>query len=166
MGFIDIILVIPILFGAFWGFKKGLIIEVASLIALGAGVYLGLKFSDLVSGWINDWMSEPNRYVNLIAFSLVFIAVVVLVFFFAKILEKGINLALLKPINKIFGAIFGLAKMVLLTGVFLIIVEGYIKESNPFTEEEKEKSLLYQPLLLVASKVIPEFNLSSLNLNE
>lgn len=166
MGFIDIILVIPILFGAFWGFKKGLIIEVASLIALGAGVYLGLKFSDLVSGWINDWMSEPNRYVNLIAFSLVFIAVVVLVFFFAKILEKGINLALLKPINKIFGAIFGLAKMVLLTGVFLIIIEGYIKESNPFTEEEKTNSLLYEPLLLVASKVIPEFNLSSLNLNE
>jgi membrane protein required for colicin V production len=157
MGFLDIVLVIPILFGAYMGFRKGLIIEVCSLIALGAGVYLGLKFSDLVAGWINSLMSEPSRYVNLIAFSIVFIAVVVLVFFLGKILERGINLAMLKPINKIFGAVFGLAKMVLFTGVILVIVDAYMKEADPFTKEEKKNSLLYEPLSSIATEAIPAF---------
>ena len=157
MAIIDIFIILPIIWGGFMGFKKGLIIEVCSLIALGAGVYLGLKFSDLVSGWINSAMTEPSPYVNLAAFSIVFIAVIVLVFFFAKILERGINLALLSPINKILGILFGALKFALLTGVLLLVVEGYSEQSNKFIHEQKEDSLLYEPFTLLAKEVIPAF---------
>jgi membrane protein required for colicin V production len=157
MAIIDIFIILPIIWGGFMGFKKGLIIEVCSVIALGAGVYLGLKFSDLVSGWINSAMSEPSPYVNLVAFTIVFIAVIVLVFFFGKILERGINLAMLSPINKILGIVFGVLKMALLTGVLLLIMEGYSEQSNKFIHEQKEDSLLYEPFTLLAKEVVPAF---------
>jgi membrane protein required for colicin V production len=166
MAIIDIFIILPLLWGGYMGYHKGLIIEVSSMIALGAGIYLGLKFSDLVSEWINSTMSEPSPYVNLIAFSIVFIAVIVLVFFFAKILERGINLAMLSPINKILGIFFGTGKMILLTGVLLLIMEGYSEQSNKFIHEQKEDSLLYEPFTNLAKGIIPAFYGSELLMNE
>ncbi len=166
MAIIDIFILLPLLWGGYMGYNKGLIIEVCSLIALGAGVYLGLKFSDLVSGWINSAMDEPSPYVNLVAFSIVFIAVIVLVFFFAKILERGINLAMLSPINKILGIIFGLGKMILLVGVLLLILESYSEQSTKFIHEQKEDSLLYEPFTDLAKEVIPAFYGSDLLLSD
>lgn len=166
MAIIDIFIILPILWGGFMGFKKGLIIEVCSLIALSAGVYLGLKFSDLVSGWINSAMNEPSPYVNLIAFTVVFIAVIILVLLFAKILERGINIAMLSPINKILGIIFGALKFALLTGVLLLVMEGYSEQSNKFIHEQKEDSLLYEPFTLLAKEVIPAFYGSELLLSD
>lgn len=157
MAVIDIFIIVPIIYGGYIGFKKGLIIELASLVALAAGIYLGMKFSDLISGWINSALSEPSPYVNLIAFTIVFIAVVVLIFFFAKILERGINMALLSPINKITGMIFGAAKMVLAVGIILIIMDGYSEQSTRFIATQKEDSLLYEPFTGLAKNVIPEF---------
>lgn len=165
MAIIDIFIIIPIIWGGFNGFKKGLIIEVASVIALAAGVYLGMKFSELVSGWIQNWMSEPSAYVNLISFSLVFIAVLILVFFFARILERGINLALLSPINKILGIVFGAAKMFLAVGILLILIDGYSEKSNDFIQSQKDNSLLYGPLTKTAKQVIPEFELNNVLIN-
>lgn len=158
MAIIDLFIIIPIIYGGFIGYKKGLIIEVASLVALVAGVYLGMKFSDLLSGWINSAMNEPSPYVNLISFSVVFITVIVLVFFFAKILERGINLALLSPINKILGAVFGAAKLALGVGVLLIIMDGYSEQSTKFIESQREDSLLYEPFTEMAESVVPEFD--------
>lgn len=166
MAIIDVFIILPIIWGGFMGFKKGLIIEVCSLIALGAGVYLGLKFSDLVSGWINSAMTVPSPYVNLVAFSIVFIAVILLVFFFAKILERGINLALLSPINKILGIVFGALKFALLTGVLLLVMEGYSEQSNKFIHDQKEDSLLYKPFTTLAKEVIPAFYGSELLMSD
>lgn len=157
MAVIDLFIIVPIIYGGYIGFKKGLIIELASLVALAAGIYLGMKFSDLISGWINSAMSTPSLYVNLIAFTIVFIAVVILIFFFAKILERGINMALLSPINKITGAVFGVAKMILAVGIILILMDGYSEQSTRFIASQKEDSLLYEPFTGLAMYVIPEF---------
>ncbi len=157
MAVIDIFIIVPIIYGGYIGFKKGLIIELASLVALAAGIYLGMKFSDLVSGWINSALSTPSPYVNLIAFTIVFIGVVILIFFFAKILERGINMALLSPINKITGAVFGVAKMILAVGIILILMDGYSEQSTRFIATQKEDSLLYEPFTALAKNVIPEF---------
>jgi membrane protein required for colicin V production len=158
MAIIDLFILIPLIYGGYIGFKKGLIIEIASLVALAAGVYLGMKFSDLISEWINAAMDNPSPYVNLIAFSIVFLGVIILVFFFAKILERGINLALLSPLNKILGAVFGTAKLALGVGIILIIMDGYSEQSTQFIESQREDSLLYEPFTEMAKSVVPEFD--------
>ena len=47
MNYFDIIFVIPLLWGAYKGFSKGFVLEIASFVALGLGVWGGLKFSYL-----------------------------------------------------------------------------------------------------------------------
>lgn len=50
MNYIDIILLLPLLYGAYRGFSRGLIIEVATLLGLLLGVYIAIKFSGYTGG--------------------------------------------------------------------------------------------------------------------
>ena len=47
MNYLDIIIAIPLVWGIVIGFKKGFVIEIASLIAILAGVYGSIHFSIL-----------------------------------------------------------------------------------------------------------------------
>jgi len=45
MNYLDIALVIPMVYGIVRGFSKGIVNEITSLAAIGIGVYLALNFS-------------------------------------------------------------------------------------------------------------------------
>ncbi|MCD8518789.1 MAG: CvpA family protein, partial [Flavobacterium sp.] len=48
MSFIDIVFAVLLGFAVYKGLKNGLFVEVASLVALVAGIYLAIKFSNLI----------------------------------------------------------------------------------------------------------------------
>ncbi len=163
MSLLDIILLVPLLFGAYLGFRKGLIIELCTLLALGGGIYIGIKFSDKVTRALSEWFSEPSPYLALVAFGLCFLAVVILVFFFGKWLERFMNLALMKPFNKLLGGVFGLAKTLLFLSVLLVLTDAWISQRNPeLSDSLKDSSLLYKPMTGLALRVIPALEYSSI----
>ena len=164
MNFLDIFLVAVILFDAYLGYRKGIVIEICTLAALLLGVYAGIKFSGIISGWINGLMSEPSKWVPLISFAICFITVVVLVFFIGKWLERFVKITALKPIDKILGAIFGLAKFIVLAGVFLLMITHHEPSSDLISDEQKESSLLYEPLTGLVTKYIPLVELEQLKI--
>ena len=77
-------------------------------------------------------------------------------------LEKAINLVQLKLVNKATGAVFGVAKIVLVISVLLVIVNSFDQKSNIVPKDLKENSLLYQPLSDVSLRVIPALKNSGL----
>ena len=144
MNFIDIIILVIVLFGGYLGFRKGLVIELSTLVALAGGTYAGLKFSAIVSNWVMQYSS--SEFVPLIAFGCCFLAVVILVFFLGKWLEKFVKITMLKPVDRILGGVFALGKYILLIAVLLIFIEKW-NTINPFIDEEmRNNSLLYGPL--------------------
>ena len=48
MNYIDIVILLFLLYGAFRGFSKGLIIEVATLAGLILGVFIAIRYSPLL----------------------------------------------------------------------------------------------------------------------
>lgn len=162
MFFLDIVLLVPILFGAYIGFRKGLIIEVCTLLAFGLGIYAGTKFSGMLCEYYTTAAGETPKYLPLIAFSVCFLAVVILVFFIGKWLERFVKLSLLKPIDKILGAVFGFIKMTLIIAVLLIIFDAYNQRKQILTEEQKNNSLLYKPLTDLAMNIIPALDKSGI----
>lgn len=58
MTILDGFLLLPLAYGAWRGFKKGLIIEVFTLLAIFVGIYLAVRFSDALSNKINDNVGE------------------------------------------------------------------------------------------------------------
>ena len=74
MNFLDIILIIPIAFGAWKGFKKGLIIELFTLLALLVGIYSAIHFSDYMVEVVESNFNTQAKYTPIIAFALTFIS--------------------------------------------------------------------------------------------
>ena len=50
MNYIDIVILLFLLYGAFRGFSKGLIIEVATLAGLILGVFIAIRYSPFTEG--------------------------------------------------------------------------------------------------------------------
>src|ERR1044072_8635976 len=75
VNFIDILILIPALWGFWRGFMKWVVMEVATLVAFFLGVWGGMKLSDLVAGWIRDGFDSQSPYIPLIAFAVVFVAI-------------------------------------------------------------------------------------------
>jgi membrane protein required for colicin V production len=160
MNYIDIFIAIVLIWFAYKGFSKGLIIELVSLLALGLGVYGGLKFSDIAAGYISG--NVDTEYIPIVSFTITFVIIVLVVFVIGKLIEKIINMVALKFINKLAGAFFGALKVALIMSVLLTIIESYDQKIGFIPKETKETSLFYYPLLEVSDKVLPEIEKNNL----
>ena len=155
MNYIDVAVAVPLIWGAYKGFTKGLIIELASIIALILGGYVGMHFSDITSKYLNQIITIEDSFMPIVSFSVTFIVVVLVVYLLAKILEKVINLVALKLINKISGSVFGIVKAAFIISLILILVESVDQRLELIPKETKENSLLYSPVKAIAPTIIP-----------
>src|SRR5579872_7334759 len=113
---VDIVLLVPILWGIYKGFRKGLIVELASILAIILGVWACSKFSDLVASFLGTYIHSEisSLYLSIISVIILFLGVVILVFFIAKRIQKLAEAIMLGIANRILGAIFGGFKWALL----------------------------------------------------
>ncbi len=128
MNVIDIIIVLIICYFGYRGYKNGLVRELASLIALVAGIFLSIRFSDFVTSFIENKVNLDPKFMPIIAFGVIFIAVVILVLVFSKVFDKILKIIKLQWLNKMLGIVFGLSKILLiLGGLFFLITEFIVK---------------------------------------
>ena len=162
MNYIDIILIIPLLWGAWKGFSKGLIIEVSSLAALVLGVWGGIHFSDFAAGLLTENFSFDERYLPIVSFALTFLVIVIAVYAIGKIVEKFVDVVALGFVNKLAGGAFGLAKVGLILSIILVIINSYDERLHFIPQDLKDDSLLYQPMTSTALTVVPALENSKL----
>lgn len=160
MNFLDIVICIPLVWGLYKGFSKGLILEAATIVAFGLGVWGGIHFSDFLAGYLHKHWNWNSPYLPIVSFALVFLGIIVLVFFFAKLVQRLTDSMALTAINKIGGAVFGALKFALIWSVVIFMLDA-VQESYPMISfKTKEESLLYKPLGKVAPALIPSLNKS------
>ena len=149
MNKIDIILAIPLIWGAIIGFKKGLILELASLVGLILGMFGALKFSNLTAEKLNQYVEVSTEWIGLLSFLLTFVAIVIAVFLLAKVLDKMLKIIALGFVNRLLGLLFGLIKYGLILSVLLYFFMN-LNEQFRFVEQDVfENSLLVKPIQLL-----------------
>ncbi len=166
MNLLDLVLIIPVAYGAWVGFKKGFVIEVATLLALVLGVWGAIVFSDYVGKSLAENTSIDGRYVAMTAFTITFFGIAIGIYFLGKLIEKSVNLVAMKPVNKIAGLSFGGLKWLFAISVVLVIVEAFDSQSSFVSADSKGKSLLYEPVKTVSLTSIPALGNSQLILKE
>lgn len=162
MNFIDILLLIPIGYAVYKGFKNGFIIEVCTLLALLVGIYAGIHFSDGTANLLKTSWNIHSEYLPVIAFTITFLGVGALVFFGGKMLEKVVDVASLTPLNKFLGILFALIKIFYLLSVFIVLLESYDEKGDFIKEETKQESLLYEPVKNLSLTTIPRIKESTI----
>jgi len=155
MNLIDIIIGALILFGLVRGLSKGLFVEVASLVALIAGVYGAIHFSDFAAGYLESRVEWDENLINITAFALTFIIIVIVIAMAGKALTKLADFAALGGINKILGGLFGALKTALILSVVLLVLH-LMDKAIPFVDDDDlESSMLYEPVRSIAPAIFP-----------
>jgi membrane protein required for colicin V production len=155
MNFIDILIIVPLIYAGYKGYKHGLIIEVFTLLALFVGLYAGIHFSDFIAEYLKTTFSWNSEYLPIISFTIIFLAIGAMVFFAGKTIEQMVKVVHLTPLNKFFGVFFSILKMTYFLSVLLVIAESYDEKGDFLPEEKKESSLLYKPVKAVSTTTIP-----------
>ncbi|MCG1035172.1 CvpA family protein [Polaribacter sargassicola] len=154
MNVFDIIIAASLLFGFTRGLMKGLFIEVASIVALVAGVYGAIHFSHFASYFLNRLTWKPE-YIHVAEFAITFVIIILIITLIGKGLTKAADFVSLGIVNKIAGGVFGFLKIGLILSVIFTFF-GKMNDKIPFLEAETlEKSLLYNPIKEVAPSLFP-----------
>ena len=158
MNYLDIIIAIILLVFGFKGLRKGLIIEVVTLLAFGVGIYGAMHFSDFTAARLQDVMEINPNYLNTIAFVLTFIILVVLVNLIGRLVSKAIKSLNLGFFDKLGGFLFGVLKGVLLCSTFVLVFNN-LQWTGIIKEEVRQKSYLYPYLEKTVPYIYKGFDL-------
>lgn len=155
INYFDIIVLIPVLWFGYKGFTKGFVIEIASVAALLLGLWGGIKLSSYLTVIMTDNFGWESAYNPLIAFGVVFIVIVIFVHLIARLIDKLVKSVSLSFFNRIAGALFGAAKVVLIISIIILMFNKVDERSDFITDEFKEGSLLYKPIAGIAPAILP-----------
>jgi len=142
MNIIDIIIIVPLIWGIYRGFSKGLIKELAQIGALFIGFWAGNKFSNYASEIISSYFNLNTQLIAIIAFAITFLLVITGVFIVAAIIEKTIKVIALGWANRLTGALFGVLKYLLIIGILFSLILKFDKSEIIISKKNKENSFL------------------------
>ncbi|OBX26340.1 membrane protein required for colicin V production [Gelidibacter algens] len=155
MSVLDIVLAVLILFGLVRGLMNGFFVEIASLIALVAGVYGAIHFSNYAATLIDENSQWDEKTVNIVAFAVTFLIIVLVIALAGKALTKLADFAALGIVNKLLGALFGALKVAVILSVFLNVFDS-MNRAIPLTDDDSVKdSVLYAPVKSLIPMIFP-----------
>jgi membrane protein required for colicin V production len=131
---IDIICLLAYVYAFYKGLKNGLILAVFSLAAYILAYFIAKHFSNPIASWVKAFSGSESKWMPVIVYVVLFIAVLLLVRMSASLLEKGLSLLSLGIFNKIGGVVFYLASLtVFLWFVFSVMFFLISPSSETFT---------------------------------
>jgi membrane protein required for colicin V production len=166
MNYLDIILVIPLLWGLYKGVSKGIIKELASLVALIIGIYGAVHFADSIQPYIKNSLSIESSFLPILSFAITFIGIVLVVRVIGFIVDKIIKLVALGFISRVLGGVFGVLKTAFIISALLLIVNTFDYYLNLIPLEQKNASVLYRPLSNMIPSIAPNVSDGNSLINE
>ncbi|MEW5677417.1 CvpA family protein [Flavobacterium enshiense] len=155
MNFIDIIITVLLVFGLIKGLRNGLFVELASLIAFFIGIYAAIKFSYVIKAMLENAVSWSPKTVQVTAFVLTLLVVVIAIHLLAKIFTGIADFAFLGWVNSIGGGVFAVLKTILLLGIVLSLFQKVNRNNMIIAKDTQEQSLLFHPVLKTSEMLLP-----------
>lgn len=127
----------------------------ASLAALVLGIFMAIKLRPLFASLLNSLFDISPDNMNVIAFSVAFVSIVLVVHLVAFVVEKLIKVVALNFVNRLLGMGFGLLVTAFVISMILWPVNKVNEEKQIIKPERIEGSFLYKPLSAFAPAVFP-----------
>jgi membrane protein required for colicin V production len=146
MPILDIVIGILLFWGLYKGFSNGLFVELASLVALIAGIFGAIHFSYIAEDYLHQNMEWDSQYIKILAFIITFAAIVIGVSMAGKLLTRIADFAMLGGLNKLLGAVFGALKNAVIIGALIVFFHNTLLQWGWVDKQVIEESVFYEPI--------------------
>ena len=120
---LDVLASVYIIFLGYNGFNRGFIEEVGQLIGLTLAIAISISWASDLSIKLSEMFSIDNWLPNLLAFTFLFIATLLVARLFTLMLNISLVSSGNKLVNKIFGFVFGSLKGFVVFTVFIWFID-------------------------------------------
>lgn len=162
MKILDILLILPLIYGAYKGYKRGFIMSLFFLLAVFVGLYAAFHFTDVLVQYGNDHFHWKSNYVAPITFLSLFLLVGAGIYFGGKLLESLVKLVKLSILNSLAGALLGLLQWIFFVGSLLLMFISFDQKEEVISKEMKQQSLMLPLLTSVLHGSIPGVSTSAI----
>jgi membrane protein required for colicin V production len=153
MQTVDLIILLPILYGAFKGYKRGFIIEIVSIAAFIISVLVAFKFMAEATGFVSKYIDNPitKRMMPYIGFAVLFFPIIFFINKLGWLLRSSTKTSLLGSFDSLIGAGVGMLTWAFgISIVFWLINAVDIK----IADNQTDKSILLPIIGPIAPKII------------
>lgn len=154
MNPLDLILLVPLAWGAYTGYRRGVLVEIIAVIAFVVSLVLGFKLLNEAMAFLSPYLSEriSRRFLPYIGFSGIFITVVFLINRFGWLLRKSLRYTIFGSFDSMAGAVVGLFTYAFGLSVFFWLL-GTFKVDFP-ERRQTEGSYVYPIIRPLAPQVM------------
>ncbi|MCU0341706.1 MAG: CvpA family protein [Spirosomaceae bacterium] len=153
MNTLDLLMLIPLAWGAFNGYRKGLLIEIVGVAAFVLALIVGFKFlrfgTDLLAPYLTAELTR--RFLPLIGFSVIFFPTVFMVNRLGYSLRGMLRYTLLGTLDSVAGAAVGVFTWVFGISVFFWLLSTVGIAIPP---KYRQESFLYEYVVPIAPQII------------
>lgn len=153
MNMLDVFIGVFMGVGAYYGWKKGLIMALFNLVAIVLGLYIAFHFSNQIA--LLFVSSSDGVIVPLLFFILVLIGVYYLIKLAGKMFERSVKFAWPSTLNNVFGALTGALKWSFMVGSFLLLFASVDSSNTLLSSDVKSNSLFYDFVTGFAENIMP-----------
>lgn len=155
VSYLDLILLIPIGWALWRGWKNGFVMEVFSMLSLFVGLYAGIHLSNWASDFLRTKMDVKSSYLPITCFITIFLVVIIGLYFLGKLITKSVKAGGAERWNQVGGAFFSLTKTILFLSVSFILFNMADARYSILPQEQKQKSYFYEPIYNFSLFVLP-----------
>ncbi|OQY14123.1 MAG: colicin V production protein [Desulfobacteraceae bacterium 4572_187] len=148
MNFFDIIVIVILGYCLIRGVFRGFIKELSSIIGVLGGFYAAFTYYMVVAKPLSKWIANSG-YLNILSFLIIFCGVFIMISILGVIINYLLKIVFLGWLDRIFGAVFGAMKGILIVSVLLIALTAFLPRGTSVIKD----SLLSQHVLLVSEKM-------------
>jgi membrane protein required for colicin V production len=121
---IDFILIIPILFGIYDGYKKGFLLVIISLLSFILGIVGAFKLIQVGIDYLIIYFPHMPKLVPFMSFTLIFFAISLGIYLLGLLIKKGLNFTVFAgQLDNVMGAMFGLCQWVFMLSILIWLIK-------------------------------------------
>ena len=157
MSALDLIILVLLAYAAVRGYMKGVIMELANIVAVLIALAATIYFAGFTGHFLKQHFSWDSAYIKPVAFIITFIIFLLLIQLLARILDKLLKSIGLGIFIRIGGIMVGMAKMLLVIGTLLFVLQ-YLNvqtKGQMFDDKFMTESRLAGPIQNITNLVLP-----------
>jgi len=133
MSWLDLVIVVVLAVGAFFGLRMGIIKAVLSLAGVIIGVVLAGQYYVALAD-VLPFFSETSSAAKIVAFAIILIGVMIVAVVLARLLKWAASVMMLSWVNHLGGAVLGLILGAIFCGALLAIWVKWLGAGDVITE--------------------------------
>lgn len=155
MIWLDAAILVCLIVSLFRGLYKGFTAQIVAIFSIIVGIWMAFKCSTLLCSYMAPHIEVSDKILQVIAFVLIIIVVIVVFHLLGKIIHATFKLVMLGWLDSLLGAVFATFKTALIIGVLLVLFDSVNSQFHLVDEAKLEQSVTYKPVRNVACATLP-----------